>query len=165
MRPFPALGNIYEYESSGRTSQNQIIFNFRSLINPKYSFFGNYRLGFANGDTDGVGTFPAYTWDLSGEYGRSSFDLRHSFIFGGNVTLPWNVTMNPFVIATSGRPFNITLGTDPNGDFLLTERPTFAQLAARCGELGITESYCSIGSHDPNEIVPRNYGQGPGFSA
>lgn len=163
MRPFPALGNIYEYESSGRTSQNQIIFNFRSLINPKYSFFGNYRLGFANGDTDGVGTFPAYAWDLSGEYGRSSFDIRHSFIFGGNVTLPWNVTMNPFVIATSGRPFNITLGTDPNGDFLLTERPTFAQLAARCGELGITESYCSIGSHDPNEIVPRNYGQGPGF--
>jgi hypothetical protein len=164
-RPDRELGNIYEYESSGHTNQNQFIVNFRNNLNPKYSFFGFYRLGFSNGDTDGAGSFPAYTWDLTGEYGRSSFDIRHNFVIGGNFTLPWKVTINPFITAFSGRPFNITLGTDRNGDLLFNERPSFAEVNTRCNELGLTASYCDIGSNDPNAIIPRNYGQAPGFFA
>ena len=164
-RPDPSLGNIYEYESSGRTNQNQFMMSFRSNLNPKYSFFGFYRLGFSNGDTDGAGSFPSYSYDLTGEYGRSSFDIRHNFVVGGNFTLPWNVTVNPFITAFSGRPFNITTGVDSNGDLLFTERPTFAQLQQGCAERGLTASYCNIGSNDPNAIIPRNYGQAPGFFA
>ncbi len=162
-RPQPGQGNIYEYESSGTTRTNQFILNFRSNLSPKYSFFGNYRLGFASGSTDGAGSFPAYSYDLTGEYGRSLFDIRHSFVIGGNITMPWNVTLNPFIIATSGRPFNITGGTDPNGDALFTERPTFAQLQSRCSELNLNASFCDIGSNDPAGIIPRNYGVGPSY--
>ncbi|MBK8464542.1 MAG: TonB-dependent receptor [Chloracidobacterium sp.] len=162
-RPEPTLGNLYEYESSGTTKQNQLIVNFRTNLNTKYSFFGNYRLGFAKGDTDGAGSFPAYTFDLTGEYGRSSFDIRHSFVIGGNITMPWNVTLNPFIIAQSGRPFNITEGNDINRDALFTERPTYGQLQSRCSELNLTSSFCNIGSNDPNAIIPRNYGVGPSY--
>jgi len=162
-RPEPTLGNIYEYESSGTTKQNQFILNFRSGFSPKYSFFGNYRLGFAKGDTDGAGSFPAYTYDMAGEYGRSSFDIRHSFVIGGNITMPWAISVNPFIIATSGRPFNITSGLDSNSDALFTERPTFGQLQSRCSELNLTSSFCDIGSNDPNVIIPRNYGTGPSY--
>jgi hypothetical protein len=163
-RPQPSLGNINEYESSGITKQNQFIINFRNNLSTKYSLFGNYRLGFSNGDTDGAGSFPAYTYDLTGEYGRSSFDVRHSFVIGGNFTAPWNVTLNPFIIATSGRPFNITRGgLDLNGDGLFTERPTFGELSERCGDLHLTASYCNIGSNDPNAVIPRNYGVGPSY--
>jgi len=162
-RPDPSQGNIYEYESSGTTKQNQFIINFRTNFNPKYSLFGNYRLGFANGDTDGAGSFPAYSYDFTGEYGRTLFDIRHSFVIGGNLTLPWNVTLNPFIIAQAGRPFNITRGNDPNGDALFTERPTFGQLASRCSELGLTASFCDIDSNDPNAIIPRDYGVGPSY--
>jgi hypothetical protein len=162
-RPIPSAGNIYEYESTGVAKQNQFIVNFRTNINNKYSLFGNYRLGFANGDSDGAFSFPAYSYDLSGEYGRSSFDIRHNFTMGGNLSLPWGFNINPFLIISSGRPFNITRGVDNNGDGLFTERPTFGQLAARCSELGLTASYCNIGSNDPNAIIPRNYGEGPGL--
>lgn len=162
-RPQPALGNIYEYESSGTTKQNQFIVNFRTNINPKYSLFGNYRLGFAKGDTDGAGSFPAYSYDLTDEYGRTLFDIRHSFVVGGNITVPWNVTLNPFIIAQSGRPFNITKGFDANSDALFTERPTFGELHSRCTLLNLNASFCDIGSHDPNEIIPRNYGTGPAY--
>ncbi len=162
-RPQAALGNIYEYESTGITKQNQFILNFRSNFSTKYSLFGNYRLGFAKGDTDGAGSFPAYTYDLTGEYGRSLFDIRHSFVIGGNITMPWKVTLNPFIIATSGRPFNITSGFDANGDALFTERPTFGQLQSRCSELNLTASFCDIGSHDPSAVIPRNYGTGPSY--
>ena len=165
VRPDPTQGNIYQYESSGHTNQNQFIMNFRSNFNPRYSLFGFYRLGFANGDTDNAGSFPAYNWDLTDEYGRSSFDVRHNVVIGGNFTLPWNVTANPFITMSTGRPFNITLGTDRNGDLLFNERPTFAELNARCNEIGLTASYCNIGSNDPNAIIPRNYGQAPGCFA
>lgn len=162
-RPDPTQGNIYQYESSGVLNQNQMIINFRSMFSPKVSLFGNYRLGFANGDADGSGSFPAYSYDLTGEYGRSAFDIRHNFVIGGNFTLPWGVSLSPFIIANSGRPFNITRGLDLNGDALFTERPTFGELGVRCGELGITAAYCDVAAYDPNEIIPRNFGQSPKY--
>ncbi|MBX3292407.1 MAG: TonB-dependent receptor [Acidobacteria bacterium] len=162
-RPDPTGGNVYQYESTGESKQNQLILNFRTNISNKYSLFGNYRLGFAEGDSDGAFSFPAYSYDLTGEYGRSSFDIRHNFTLGGNLSLPWGFNLNPFIIASSGRPFNITRGIDANGDGLFTERPTFGELALRCNELSLNKSFCDIGSNDPGKIIPRNYGLGPAF--
>jgi hypothetical protein len=162
-RPGATPQNIYQYESSGVLNQNQIIVNLRSTPTTGLTVFGNYRLGFANGDSDGAGSFPAYSYDLTGEYGRSSFDIRHNLVMGGNFSIPWGVSISPFVIANSGRPFNITRGVDLNGDSLFTERPTFGQLAAGCNRLGLINSYCNVGGEDPNAIIPRNYAQGPSF--
>ena len=156
------MGGVYEYESGGVINQNQLIVNFRSNLSPKVSLFGNYRLGFSKGNTDGAGSFPAYTYDLSGEYGRSSGDIRNMFTIGGNITLPWQISLSPFIIASSGRPFNIIVGTDNNGDALLTERPTFADLAARCSLLNLNATWCNVSGQDPNAILPRNWGEGPG---
>jgi hypothetical protein len=163
LRPDRTRGNINEYESSGFLNQQQVLVNFRTTISTKISLFGNYRLGFAKSDTDGVGSFPAYNYDLSNEYGNSSLDVRHNVFVGGSITLPWNLRLSPFIIASSGRPFNITRGIDTNGDTLFTERPTFAQLGARCTELRLTASFCDISGQDPNAIIPRNYGRSPSF--
>ena len=162
-RPDPTQGNIYQYESSGIANQNQLIVSLRSNFTQGFSVFGNYRLGFSNSDADGAGSFPAYSYDLSDEYGRSSGDIRHNFVLGGNFTIPWGISLSPFIIANSGRPFNITRGIDLNGDALFTERPTFGQLWDRCGLLGLTASFCSENGQDPNSIIPRNYGQSPKF--
>jgi hypothetical protein len=163
VRPDPAGGDVYEYESSGRMSQNQFVTNFRSRFHRRVSLFGNYRLGFTESDSDGAGSFPAYTYDLSGEYGRSSMDIRHNFTIGGQVGLPFGISMSPFLMVNSGRPFNFTRGIDSNGDSQFTERPTFAEIGARCLELGLTNDFCSIDGLDPNAIVPRNYGNGPSY--
>jgi hypothetical protein len=160
-RPFPTLGNIYEYETTGRGLQQQVSVNFRSNFSTKVSLFGNYSLGFNKNDTDGG--FPAYSYDLTGEYGNSSQDIRHRIVFGGNVNLPWGIALSPFVNAFSARPFNITRGIDTNGDAQFNERPTFAELGARCDVLGLSYSWCDISGHDPDAIIPRNYGRGTGF--
>jgi len=162
-RPDAAAGNVNSYESSGTIKQNQMILNFRTNISPKYSLFGNYRLGFANGDSDGAGSFPSYTYDFGGDYGRSSFDIRHNFVIGGNITIPWQVSLNPFIIAASGRPFNITRGLDLNGDGQLTERPTYGEVRDRCSALSLSAAFCNIGGNDASAIIPRNYGQGPSY--
>ena len=163
LRPDPALGNIFEYESTGTLNQNRVNINIRSTFRPGFNVFANYSLGFANSDSDGAGSFPAYSYDLTDEFGRSLFDVRHNFVIGGNLTMPWGISVSPFIIASSGRPFNIYRGIDANGDTLFTERPTFGDLAAACTLRGITASYCDVAGEDPNEIIPRNFGEGPGF--
>ena len=164
LRPLAGQGNIYQFESSGVLNQQQLILNFRTTVSQKISVFGNYRFGFANSDTDGAGSFPAYSYDLSNEYGNSQLDVRHNFFVGGSFAMPWKVRMSPFIIASSGRPFNIISGFDTNGDTLFAERPTFAGLSERCTALRLTNSFCDVGGvADPNAVIPRNYGRGPSF--
>ena len=77
-------------------------------------------------DTDGAGTFPANSYDLSSEYSRSALDIRHRFVLIGNFRAPWGLSFSPMIIFASGAPFNITIGRDLNGDTLFSERPAFA---------------------------------------
>jgi hypothetical protein len=162
-RPDPSAGDIYQFESTGIMNQNRFNVNLRSNFSQRVTLWGNYSLGFSKSDSDGAFSFPAYSYDLADEYGRSSFDIRHSVNFGGNINLPWGVSMSPFITANSGRPFNITRGIDTNADSLFTERPTFGELAARCSLLNLTASFCDVSGFDPNAIIPRNFGKGPKF--
>jgi hypothetical protein len=89
--------------------------------------------------------------------------VRHRFIIGGTINAPWGLRLNPLVMLTSGRPFNITTGRDTNGDSLFTERPAFATDLTKPGVI-VTR----FGAFDPNpapgqELIPRNYGDGPAF--
>jgi hypothetical protein len=108
------------------------------------------------------------SYDLTGEYGRAGFDVRHRFNFFGTINLPWQVSLNPLVTATSGRPFNITTGQDTNLDRLFTERPSFAASGVDCSNPPPTIICTNFGDFNlrpaPGEaLIPRNFGQGPGF--
>jgi hypothetical protein len=158
--------NIYQYDSSGRFSQNQFIVNFNSRLTRDISLNAFYVLAKANSDTDGTGTLPSNPYDFSTEYGRASGDIRHRFVMTGNIRAPWGITLSPFVIVQSGRPFNITLGRDINGDTLNTERPALAGSSANCADT--TNFKCTpYGNFKltfaPGDVmIPRNFGQGPG---
>lgn len=164
VRPTAGVGNIYQYESSGRFNQNQMIVSFNNRLSRKFSLFSTYVLNYANGDTDGANTFPANQYDLSREYGRSSVDVRHRISLGGSISaLPWRIRLNPFLNWNSGRPFNITTGRDNNADALFTDRPALATDLSRPGVINTR-----YGAFDPNPtpdqtIIPRNFADGPSF--
>ncbi|MFN2455296.1 MAG: carboxypeptidase regulatory-like domain-containing protein [Pyrinomonadaceae bacterium] len=163
VRPFGAIGNIYEYESSGFLNQNQLLVQVNNRLSKNITINANYTLGSAKSDTDGANSFPANTYDLGGEYGRSSFDVRHRLFLFGSFQMPYGISLNPFVVAFSGRPFNITTGRDTNGDNLFTERPAFASDLTKPGVV-VTR----FGAFDPNPsptdtIIPRNFGRGPAY--
>jgi len=162
LRPDMSHRDIMQYESNGRGRQNQINFNFRNNYSSRFSIFGNYSISWQNNNTDGANSSPLYSYDFSTEWGRGSGDIRHRFVVGGNIGMPWSISLSPFVVATSGRPFNIVTGQDTNGDGLFTERPTFGVLGSRCSELGLNYDWCNVSGHDPNAIIPRNYAEGPG---
>ncbi|MDQ6676011.1 MAG: TonB-dependent receptor, partial [Acidobacteriota bacterium] len=159
-------GNIYNYESDGTLNQNQLIVNLNSRVNSNISIFTYYVLNHANSNTDGVNTFPADPYNLNQEYGRSSLDVRHRFVLGGSVATRYNIRLSPFVIANTGRPFNITTGTDNNGDLQYTDRPSFAS-ASDCGTNSLNLKCTNFGDFNLSpapgaRIIPRNYGDGPG---
>src|SRR5687768_13430556 len=158
--------NIFEYESSGRYNQNQFILNFNSRFTRNASLNAYYVLSKANSDTDGIGSLPANPYDLSTEYGRASGDIRHRFVMTGNIRTYWGITFNPFVIVQSGRPFNITLGRDINGDTFNRERPVLAPAGINCDDRA--NFRCTpFGNFKltlaPGDVmIPRNFGEGPG---
>jgi len=164
VRPLGNIGNIYEYESSGRLNQNQLIVTATNRFGRnRLNLFATYVLNRAKSDTDGFNTFPANTYDLNTEYGRAAIDVRHRAIIGGLVRMSWGLTMSPLITARSGLPFNITTGRDTNGDTRFTERPALVTDLTKPGVI-ITR----FGAFDPNPaagqpLVPRNFGTGPGF--
>jgi len=162
IRPLGSSDNIFEYESTGRFNQNQLIVGLTNTLGRRGSIRAFYVFAKANSDTDGSGTFPASPYDFTGEYGRSSVDVRHRFVLIGTLRAPWGFNVNPMLIVTSGTPFNITVGRDLNGDTIFNDRPAFATDLTKPGVV-ITP----WGAFDPNPtpgetIIPRNLGSGPG---
>ncbi|HEY6046681.1 MAG TPA: hypothetical protein VIU65_08765, partial [Pyrinomonadaceae bacterium] len=171
VRPFGNVGDIYEYESSGRFNQKQLFIGFNNRFSRAVTFFSSYVLSKTTNDTDGQGgsLFPANSYDLSGEFGRAAFDVRHRFTFAGTINLPWwQLALNPFIVASSGRPFNITTGQDTNGDRVFTERPSFAPAGTDCNNPPANIVCTPFGNFNlrpaaGEALIPRNFGQGPSF--
>jgi hypothetical protein len=162
-RPLGTNDNVFEYRSDGLLDQNQMIINVSNRFSRNLTLFGNYMLGKAMSNTDGASFLPANPYDLADEWGRSGFDVRHRAVMGGSVMMPWNVRLNPFLIVSSGRPFNITTGRDLNGDTVFNDRPALATDLTKPGVI-----VTPFGAFDPNPgpgevIIPRNFAQGPGF--
>ncbi|HWS53989.1 MAG TPA: carboxypeptidase regulatory-like domain-containing protein, partial [Pyrinomonadaceae bacterium] len=164
VRPLPALGNIFQYESSGRFSQQQLVVSFNNRFSRRASFSANYTFNRARSDTDGSGSFPVNQYDLAGEYGRSAQDIRHRFFLFGTINaLPWGIRLNPILTLNSGRPFNITTGDDDNRDTIFNERPAFATDLSRPSVRVTPYGTFDLDPLPGQEIIPRNYGTGPTF--
>ena len=155
--------NIYQYESAGIFRQNQLVFNTTIRAGAKFSLNAYYSLNYANSDTAGANSFASNPYNLMADYGRGSFDIRSRFFFGGTIGLPYGMRLSPFLTASSGAPYNISLGQDLIGDSLLNQRPAFAGPLSSPANIVNTP----LGAFDKvpvagETIVPVNYLTGPG---
>jgi hypothetical protein len=82
---------------------------------------------------------------------------------GGTVALPYAFRLSPFLLFTSGSPFNITLQQDVNGDGMFNDRPAFCT----SGETGCESTAFGDFSLTPpspgQTAIPVNYGNAPGL--
>jgi hypothetical protein len=164
--PYGNSGQLFLYESSAIFKQQQITVNVNTRINSRYSLFGYYSYNRAFSNSDGSGSFPANSYDASGEWGRAGFDIRHRLQIGGSINLPWKFQLAPNISASSSPPLNITTGTDWNGDTIFNDRPAFATVRANPA-LGVFASPWGVFNIDPvnhpqygTVIIPRNYAYG-----
>ncbi len=165
----PGGPRVYQYASEANFRQNQLIVNTNVRAGSKIQLFGFYTLNYANSDTGGVSSFASNSNDISEDYGRASFDTRHRLFFGGSFALPYLIRLSPFMIASSGTPFNIVSPNDLNGDTIFNDRPVFLS-STTCPGLGTVTgtTYCTpLGTFNNalptagQNAVPINYGTGP----
>jgi Carboxypeptidase regulatory-like domain/TonB dependent receptor len=110
-RPDPTYGVVREIESNGRQQSDSLQLTLRGKMTPWFSGQMQYTLSRAHNDTNGLGSYPANDYDLSGEWARADFDRRHRFLLLGRlsarvVDVGVGVTMN------SAGPYTETLGQD-----------------------------------------------------
>ncbi len=151
---------IYQYQSGGIFKQNQLIVNSSIRMGQKLSLFGYYTLNYANSDTSGAGSMPSNPFDILQDYGRASFDVRHRIFFGGSVGLPAGFRVSPFLVASSGSPFNITTGQDLYGNAVYNTRASLGT----CGDPGVVSTAygCFNSVTQPGQtVIPINDFTGP----
>ena len=166
----PTGGNIYRFVSEGNFTQNQLIVNSNVRLGTRVQVFGYYTLNYANSDAAGVSGFPSNSYDISQDYGRASFDTRNRLFFGGTIGLPYAFRLSPFMVASSGSPFNITSPNDLNGDSVFNDRPGFVSTTT-CATTSVSPGnpnvFCTpVGTFDARpdlsptaeRFLPINYG-------
>ena len=166
-RPDPNLGIVDQYYSEAVFKQNQMIVNVNARISPKLSIVGFYNLTAANSD-GGAGNAVSNSYNLSQDYGRASFASRNMVFMLANYTGPWALRFNPFLIAQSGKPYNITTTNDLTGDNFFNNRPSLADNSfCTSPNPGYAETQFGCLNTDPAAPgqsytpIPINLGTGP----
>jgi hypothetical protein len=159
-------GNILQYFPEGIYKQDQIILNTNARFSQNFNIFGFYT--WTNAHTDGSGgSIASQSNNLSHDYGRAQFDVHNRLFLIGNYTAPWGIRVNPFLVANSGAPFDITSPIDVNGDKVLNDRPGIVD-SSNCSADSTQYQQTSYGCLDINpatdgseKIIARNSGKGP----
>lgn len=166
VRPNPSLGIVNQFYPEAVFKQNQVIVNLNARIKPTFSIFGFYNWTQAKSD-GGAGGTASNSYNLSQDYGRASFASTNMVFLMANYTAPYGIRVNPFLIAQSGKPYNVVTANDLTGDNFFNNRPGLADNSS-CSATGDTAPYVatSFGCLDtqPSAIytpVAANLGNGP----
>lgn len=159
----PSTGNNYQYQSAGSLNEAQLAFSIRRKYHHGFALFGNYTWTNAHDNTDGASTFPINGNNIAAEYGRAATDIHHYAIL--DITTPGllGTRMAFYLIARSGAPFNITTGHDNNGDSIYNDRPGIATNSTGSGIVSTPYGALNLFPTTGETILPRNFGQGPGY--
>ncbi|MGA2484134.1 MAG: carboxypeptidase regulatory-like domain-containing protein [Candidatus Acidiferrales bacterium] len=160
--PLGNIGNVYEFQSEAIYRQNQMFVQVNYHAGSRISLRGYYVLNYAKSDTAGPTSFPSNPFNLLEDYGRASFDIRQRVFVGGSVNLWRGISLYPFLLASSGAPYSITISRDLIGSSQFNQRPALAGPLSNPADVVVTK----FGSFDtlpqPGEtIVPINSLTGP----
>lgn len=142
----------YQYFTEGSFHQNQLIVHAHVQTAKGISLFGYYALNSAFGDTSGEGSDISTPGNIRADYGRTGFDVKSRLFLAGSITLPKFFQMSPFMIAQSGDPYNVTTGSDNNGDTFFNDRPDLVTGVAANGST--IKSIAGCGTFAQPGVVP-----------
>lgn len=164
VRPYGGTQNVYEFQSNGVTNINRVFVNADVNPNKRLYFWMFAAAREQRSDFSGAGSFPSNGYQLAADYGRPGVPGGRLYA-GGSVTLPLGLEVNGFVGVTQGTPFNITTGTDLNGDTQYNDRPAFATAKTAAANLRVTKYGSFDTDPQPGEtVIPIEYGTGPAFA-
>src|SRR5262249_20163738 len=122
-RPDPTVGVFRQIESSGRLEGHALETTVRGNLSRVFNGMVVYTLQRVYDDTNGINSFPADNYDLSGEWSRSRSDARHLLYLYGTLNAGKFFQVGVVFSANSGRSYSITTGRDDNHDGFANDRP------------------------------------------
>ena len=157
-RPLTPNLNIFEYQNSGHLD-GEVYTAAANQNSWKYlSVYASYtRFAFVT-DSGRASITPQSTYSNRGEGARPEWEPRNSLVLFATGHLPWKIDMTPVFDMSSGKPYDVTTGTDSNGDGDFNDRPSFSSVAG----MGIyATKFGLLSTNVVNGNVPRNFGTMP----
>ena len=123
--PYPGLGLFSSFQTTNISHYNALQVSARKNLEKRVQFQLAYTLSKAVGLSDDIFEpgVPQNSNNIFADKGPTLRDARHRFVLSGIVRLPLGIETSNIVALQSGRPYNITTGTDDNGDGHFKDRP------------------------------------------
>jgi hypothetical protein len=164
-RPMGGTQNIYQFASDGVEKAQTLFANGNLHPTKNLFFFAFYIARRQTADTYGAGSFPSQPYNVSADYGPSGLGqqaIAQRLFTGANYQMPLGFHAGLFISAQSRMRFNITTGTDLNGDSIFNDRPAFATNPTASSLIYNTRYGSFDANPQPGEaVIPYNYGIGP----
>jgi len=133
-RPDPAFQRILVRESKGNSWYRGLHIGLRRRHASKHSYAVAYTLSSAERDVEDWEFLAQDQRNYAAERGPAASDARHRVSASTNLDLPVGLRLSTVVMARGALPYNITTGSDDNGDLAVTDRPIgVSRNAARGG--------------------------------
>jgi hypothetical protein len=157
-RPIALNENIFDFQSTGHLSGKVIFLGLDQHSYKRFAFFLGYLNFNFRTDAPNNAGFAQSAYSNKGETGPPDWQAHQRLFFFGNYNLPKKVTLSAQMDAQSGAPYNVTTGTDNNGDGVFNDRPSYASAA---GPGVYSTRFGLLTPETFNGDVPRNLGTMP----
>ncbi len=167
MRPLGTAENIYQYASAGNSNSNNlsVAANLpvgKLFLYSQYAWERTYSENTYDPAT-GLTGFTAHPYNIAADYARSLEMQSQRFELGLIWTLPRGFSLRPYLDTHSGNPFDITTGSDDNGDTIYNDRPAFATDLGRASVVRTSLGNFDLNPQAGQTVIPRNFGTAPSF--
>jgi hypothetical protein len=157
-RPFSPNENIFDFQSSGHLSGKVLFLGLDQHSYKRFAFFLGYLNFKFTTDVPANAGFAQSAYSNKGEAAAPDWEARQRLFFFGNYNLPEKITLSAQMDAQSGAPYNVTTGSDNNGDGVFNDRPSYASAA---GPGIYSTRFGLLTTNTFNGGVPRNLGTMP----
>jgi hypothetical protein len=123
LRLNPSLGQERQIQSEGYQKSNALELTFRGRPSKYFTGQVQYTLSKTYNNTSGITYFPANSFDPAADWARSDNDRRHKFDLLGSTRITKLFIAGAALSLYSGKPVNVTTGSDDNHDGIVNDRP------------------------------------------
>jgi hypothetical protein len=123
VRPNSEIGQQREIQSDGYQKSNALEVTFRGKPSRFFNGQVQYTLSKTYNNTGGITYFPADSFNPNADWARSDNDRRHKFDLLGSMHPSRFFGVGAALSLYSGKPVNVTTGSDENHDGVVNDRP------------------------------------------
>jgi hypothetical protein len=117
------VGQQRQLQSEGYQRSNALELTFRGRPTKFFTGQAQYTLGKTYNNTSGITYFPANSYFPGADWSRSDNDRRNKFDLLGTITAGKWLDFGTALSLYSGKPVDVTTGSDDNHDSLPLDRP------------------------------------------